>query len=86
MTPPVPEIVPLATTKAIKKESLKGSASLQPIKEVIPVKTESTQSATVLEEMNREPIGEEIQEILQSLDAAKKDLSSITEPGSLRKP
>ncbi|MDH3769455.1 MAG: protein kinase [Nitrospirota bacterium] len=80
ITPAVPEIAPLPTTKATKKGPLKSPASLQPTKEAIPIKTESTQPATSLEEMNRDPSDEKIEELLQSLDAPTADLSSITEP------
>lgn len=80
VTPAVAEIAPLATTKATKKEPLKNPASLQPTKEAIPIKTESTQSATSLEEMNQDPSDEKIKELLPSLDASTADLSSITEP------
>jgi hypothetical protein len=79
-TPAVPEIAPLATTQATKKEPLKSPASLQPAKETLPIKTESTESATSLEEMNRVPSEAEIEELLQSLDASTADFSSITEP------
>jgi hypothetical protein len=79
-TPVVPEIAPLATTQATKKEPLKSPASLQPAKETLPIQTESTESATSLEEMNRDPSEAEIEELLQSLDAPNGDLSSITEP------
>ena len=85
ITPVVPEIVPLATTKATQKKPLKNPASLQPTKEAIPSKTESTQSATS-EEINRDLSDEEVEELLQSPDAPTADLSSITEPLSLRKP
>ena len=79
-TPVVHEIAPLATTQATKKEPLKSPASLQPAKETLPIQTESTESATSLEEMNRDPSEAEIEELLQSLDAPTADLSSITEP------
>jgi serine/threonine protein kinase len=85
ITPAVPEIAPLETTTAIKKEPLKNPASQQPTNETIPIKTESTQSATS-EEMNQELSDEEIEELLQSLDAPTADRSSITKPKSLRKP
>ena len=85
-TPVVPKIAPRATTTAPQKELLKSPASPQPTKEAIPVKTESTQSATSIEEMNRGPSDKEIEKLLQSLDAPTADLSSITEPSSLRKP
>ncbi len=80
ISPVVPEIAPLATTKATKKEPIKNPASPQPNKEAIPIKTESTQSATSFEEMNRDPSDEEVKELLKSLDAPTADLSSITEP------
>ena len=79
ITPVVPEIAPLATTKATKKEPLKNPASPQPSKEAIPIKTESTQSATS-EEINRDLSDEELEELLQSLDGPTADSSSITEP------
>jgi serine/threonine protein kinase len=80
ITPVAPEIPPLATTKATKKEPLKSPASPQPTQEAIPIKTESTQSETTLEDINSEPTDKEIDEILKSLDAPTADLSLITEP------
>jgi hypothetical protein len=80
ITPVVPEIAPLATTKATQKEPLKSPASPQPTKEAIPIKTESTQSATSLEEINRDLSDEEVEELLQALEVPTADLSSITEP------
>jgi hypothetical protein len=79
-TPVAPEIAPLATTQATKKEPLKIPASPQPTQETLPIKTESTQSETTLEDINSEPTDKEIEELLQSLDAPTADLSLITEP------
>jgi serine/threonine-protein kinase len=79
-TPAVPEIAPLATTEVSQKKPLKSPASLQPAKETIPIKTEPTESAASLEEMNRDPSDAEVEELLQSLDAPTADLSLITEP------
>ena len=78
-TPVVPEIAPLATTKATKKEPLKSPASTQPSKEDVPIKTESTQSATS-EEINRDLSDEELEELLQSLDPPTADLPLIADP------
>ncbi len=80
ITPPVQEMAPLATTKATKKGPLKSPASPQSTEEAIPIKAESTQSATSSEEMNREPSDGEFEELLQSLDAPTADLPLITEP------
>ena len=78
-TPGAPEIAPLTTTKATKKEPLKSPASTQPSKEAVPIKTESTQSATS-EEINRDLSDEELEELLQSLDAPTADLPLIADP------
>ena len=80
ITPSTSKIDPLATTEVTQKETLKSPVSLQPAKKTIPIKTESTQSSTSLEEMNRDPSEAGIEEILQSLDAPTDDLSSIIEP------
>ena len=73
-------MAPLATPNATEKGPLKSPPSLQSTQKAIPIKTESTQSATSSEEMNREPSEGEIEELLQSLDAPTADLSLITEP------
>jgi serine/threonine protein kinase len=80
VTPQASRITRPTTTKTIKKAPLKSPASLQPTKETIPSKMESTQPATSLEEMKGDTTDKEIEELLQSLDAPTADLSLIAEP------
>ncbi len=73
-------ITPSPTTNATKIGPLKSPATLKPAKENINQKNESAISTPSSGDIPRQPIDEEIEDILQSLDTAKEDLSSIAVP------
>jgi serine/threonine protein kinase len=68
------------TTKVPEKEPLQHLPSLDPNQKAIDQETKPAPSAISSKDRNQEPTDEEIEELLQSLDAPAIDLSSITEP------
>ena len=68
-TPTVSESTPESPTKAPKKEPLQESSTQEPTKETTNQKKESSSSAELSEDITRAPTDEEIEELLQALDA-----------------
>ncbi len=80
-TPVVSEIAPLATTNTTKSIPTKKPVSVAvPANETIDKKKKSAVSIPTSIDTPLEATDAEIEEILQSLDAAKEDLSSIAAP------
>ncbi len=80
ITPDNPGNAPTPSIKALKNESLQSSQIQNPTKLAVSQKKVSTSPTLASTDITLEPTDEEIEEILQSLDAAKEDLSSITVP------
>ena len=78
-TPVVPE-APLATTNTIKNTPINSPASLKPTNETINQETKSAAASPASSDNPLEVTDAEIEEILQSLDATKEDLSPIAAP------
>ncbi len=78
-TPVVPE-APLSTINTTKNTPINNPAALKPTNKTINQKTKSAAASPASSESPLEATDAEIEEILQSLDAAKEDLSSIATP------
>jgi serine/threonine protein kinase len=72
--------------KAKENELDQNPPPLDPTKEIVPMKVESDPTAASAKEMRPMPTDEEIEELLQSLDAPAADPSSIPEPESFSTP
>ncbi len=79
-TPIVPESNPLATPTKPKSKPTQIPTTTETVNETIDQKKKSTVAIPTLKDTAPEATDAEIEEILQSLDAAKEDLSSIAAP------
>mgnify|MGYP000191599064 CR=1 FL=1 len=78
--PVVPESSPLATPTTPKSKPLLIPATTKTVIETIDQEKNSTVAIPTIKDTPLEATDAEIEEILQSLDAAKEDLSSIATP------
>ena len=80
ITPGIPEKAPLATINTTKNTPTKNPESVLPGNETVDQGKKSAVATPTGADTPLEATDEEIEEILQSLDAAKEDLSSIATP------
>ncbi len=79
-TPVIQESAPLSTINTTKNKPTKNPASVLPVNETIDQGKKSAVAIPTSKDTPLEATDGEIEEILQSLDAAKEDLSSIATP------
>ncbi len=80
ITPTVPAIASIPAPPPLENAPVPESPPRDQLQNPISQKKEPAASAPLMGNTSQEPTDEEIEEILQSLDAAKKDLSSIANP------
>ena len=79
-TPVIPKSAPQTTTNTTKNKSIKNRVSVVPANEMVDQEKKSAVAIPTSKNTLPEATDAEIEEILQSLDAAKEDLSSIATP------